>query len=177
MQHVLHSGYHCIQIEDNRIDSLFATEQEKLPGQPGSALAGVLYLLGILGGWTFRSGLPCDQITIPQYDGQNVVEIMRNSAGELAYDLHFLCLNKLLLQFLPFVGALLDLRVEQSYFLLRLSPLRDVTNIALDHLSVSRQVNVAHELHGNLTSIMCFQRKIVVAHITMLKKLDELGLV
>ena len=73
--------------------------------------------------------------------------------------------------------ALLQLRVEDTYLIFRPFALRDVANVALDHVARTGLIHVADKLHGNLAAVLRFQRQVFVADIPVLLQLLELGLV
>ena len=76
-----------------------------------------------------------------------------------------------------FDDALLQFRVEDADFILRPFALRDVADVALDHIAVAGLIHVADKFHGNLATVSRFQRQVFGADIPLLVQLLELGLV
>src|ERR1700733_13690535 len=70
--------------------------------------------------------------------------------------------------------TLLQIRVETMNFILRALALRNVTNVALNHLPITRLIDVADELYGNVAVIHRFQRQVFIPDITVfLKSLEH----
>jgi hypothetical protein len=67
-----------------------------------------------------------------------------------------------------FDDALLKGFVETLYFICRVFPLRDVTDVALNHLFVAGLIHVADKLHGNAAAIARFQWQIFIPDTTWL---------
>jgi len=85
------------QVQFLGLDQLPPAEGQQLPGQagrPGGGLADLVcrFLL------QWAELCPGQQRGMALDDGQNIIEIVRNSAGELAYGFHLLRLSKLLFQ-------------------------------------------------------------------------------
>ncbi len=55
--------------------------------------------------------------------------------------------------------------------------LRDLADVALDHVAVTRLIHVADKLHGNLAPRFRFQRQICIANIPILLQSFEHGFV
>ena len=79
------------------LNELATAEREQLPGQPGGAFGGLNDLFGRFSGRFTKIGCR-QQRGMPLNDGENVVEIMRDTARELADGLHLLRLAQLFLQ-------------------------------------------------------------------------------
>ena len=79
------------------LDELAAAEREQLAGQSGGALGGLRDLLRGARAGVVHVGHP-QKRRVAVNDGEDVVEIVGNPAGELADGLHFLRLAELLLQ-------------------------------------------------------------------------------
>jgi hypothetical protein len=69
---------------------LFAAEGQKLAGQIGGAEPRIEYLLHPLSRRLANFRMIEKQLAASHDDGQNVIQIMRNSARELPHYLHFL---------------------------------------------------------------------------------------
>ncbi len=67
-----------------------------------------------------------------------------------------------------FDDALLQFRVQTANLLFRVFALRDVANIALDHVAVAGLIHVADKLHGDVAAIPRFQRQVFIADIPFL---------
>ena len=76
-----------------------------------------------------------------------------------------------------FGNPLLQLRVEIADLFLHPFALRDVADVALDHVAVAGLIHVADKLHGNLAAVFRFQRQVFVEDIALLVQLLEPGLI
>src|ERR1700692_1871079 len=88
---------------------MFATEDQELPGQPGSPLRRVPDLLDVFSHRTLIAKVRSNQIAVTNDDRQDVVEVMGHAADELSDHFHFLGLNKMRYQppaFGPFIDIL-----------------------------------------------------------------------
>ena len=80
-----------VQVEDLRLQHLLAAEGEQLRRQPARALAGLPDLLEIgRHAPTSLAHLLERELAVAEDDGEQVVEIVGDAAGELADRLHFL---------------------------------------------------------------------------------------
>ena len=91
-----HVGHDRVQVEQRRLDDLLAAEGQQLAGEPGGARARLLDLCDV--------GLALDrpveigqqQLAVAQNHGQQIVEVVRDAAGQPADGFHLLRLLKLL---------------------------------------------------------------------------------
>ena len=96
-EHHVHVGNDGIQVEHARLQHLPAAEGEQLPRQRGGPRGGLLDLLGVAA--QPRVGVAADQkLAVAGDRGQQVVEVVRDAAGEAADRLHLLRLAQLYLQ-------------------------------------------------------------------------------
>ena len=97
-QHLFHVGDHHIQIQDLRLKHLAAAEGQQLLRQGGGAVPGLANLLH-RGAHrrVFREPAEHD-LAVTGNDRDQIIEVMRNPAGQPADGLHLLGLGKLLLQ-------------------------------------------------------------------------------
>ena len=99
-QHAIELADDGVEIDDARLDDLPAREQQQLAGQGGGALAGALDLLERRPVRMRRRDLAEDDVGVALHDGEQVVEVVRDAAGEPADRLHLLRLQELLLELL-----------------------------------------------------------------------------
>ena len=93
-EHLRHAADHAVEVERARVDNLLAAKSEQLAREAGGALGGLLDLVG--GGERLRiERRQAEQRGVAEDDGEDVVEIVRDAAGELADGLHFLRLAEL----------------------------------------------------------------------------------
>ena len=92
---------------------LSAAEGEQLPCQCRGPLGGRLDLLKVLADRFVRSDLIGQQFGVTQNGGEHVVEVVRDTTGQLADRLHFLRLAKLFLEPL-LLGDVLDNHFEHA---------------------------------------------------------------
>ena len=109
-QHDLGLECHGIQIQDPGLKDLFAAESEQLQGQGGGALARVADLDDILPVRFAQAGADQQQIGVAIDHGQQVIEIVRDAAGEPAQALQSLGLLQPRLQSHLALHPLPDLR-------------------------------------------------------------------
>ena len=102
-QHFGHVGDGFVQIQIARLQHFLPAEQKQLAGQRGGALGGCANLIGKFRLRRGKIAAALQQVGLHLDDRQNVVEIMRHAAGQLADALHFLRLAELAFQF-PLLG-------------------------------------------------------------------------
>ena len=68
-------------------------------------------------------------------------------------------------------------RIETANFSSALFTLRDIADVALDHLFVTGLIHVADKLHGNLAAIPRFQGQVFIADISVLLQPLQHGLI
>ena len=106
--HVLQLGQNVAELQHLGPQRLPAREGQQLAHQAGRPVAVLLDLHDVLEGRIGRPVVGQQQVGIAQDRGQDVVEVMRDAAGQLADGLHLLRLDEAFLQ-----GALLG-RVERE---------------------------------------------------------------
>ena len=89
-QHGLQLGDQRVQRQDLRLEELAPAEGQQLPGQVGGPLAGIPDLLDIGPDRVCRPQRLEDEIAVTQDPGEQVVEVMRDAAGEPADRFHLL---------------------------------------------------------------------------------------
>ena len=94
-QQVRQLDQHVADIEHARLQRLLAREGQQLPHEIGGAVAVLLDLHDVGEGRVARPEPHQQQVAEPDHRGQQVVEIMRDAAGELADRLHLLRLREL----------------------------------------------------------------------------------
>ena len=97
-EHLLHPGDALVQVQHLRLEHLLAAEREELPRQVRRALRRRPDLLDVGAKGLVGLEVAADQLRVAQDDGQQVVEVVRDAAGEPADGLHLLRLAELLLQ-------------------------------------------------------------------------------
>ena len=102
-------GNERVQGQDLRLEKLAPTEGQQLAGQMGGPLAGVLDLLDIGPDRVRGPELLEDKVGVAQDSGQQIVEVVRDAAGQPANRLHLLGPVDLFLQ--PGAGGLRGLRL------------------------------------------------------------------
>src|SRR5215831_10195204 len=107
LEHGLHARDDVVEIEDLGRQHLLAAEGEELAGESGCLIRRVPDALGVL-----AQGMPGrkaaeDEITVAAHDHEQVVEVVCDTARELAHRVHLLRLPKLVFA-LPerLIGAL-----------------------------------------------------------------------
>ena len=78
-----------------RIDPLAPRERQQLPRQGGAALGRELDRLCGARGFRILCGDRLQRLDVARHDHQQVVEVMRHAAGELAERIHLLRFGKL----------------------------------------------------------------------------------
>src|SRR5690606_35625266 len=92
---LVETGYDRVQIDRLRLQDLLTAECQELASQPGGPCRGVPDLLGIL---PQRIGLPQaieEELCVPLYRSEDIVEIMRHRTGQTPYRLHLLRVSEL----------------------------------------------------------------------------------
>src|SRR5205823_3247159 len=100
-EHFVRVADDFIQIERTSLHLLLATEGKQLARQVGGPLAGRIDLLQIVFRLPIEVLLIQDQVGVPHDNREDVVEIVRHAASQLAERLHFLRLPELLFDLLP----------------------------------------------------------------------------
>ena len=99
-QHAIHLADDRVQIDDARLDDLAPREEQQLAGEGGGALAGALDLLECRPVRMVGRDLAENDVGVALDDGQQVVEVVGDAAGEAADRLHLLRLQELLFELL-----------------------------------------------------------------------------
>ena len=97
-QQLLHADDFLADVDVSRHQWLLARECEQAPRQVRSALGGGRDALGDVVQFLVRRQLLGEVFRIAENDGQQIVEIMRDAAGELTHRLHFLGLGEFLVE-------------------------------------------------------------------------------
>ncbi len=97
-QQVRQLDQHVADIEHARLHRLLAREGQQLPHEIGGAVAVLLDLHDVGEGRVARPEPHQQQVAKPDHRRQQVVEIMRDAAGELSDRLHLLRLRELQLR-------------------------------------------------------------------------------
>jgi hypothetical protein len=87
---------------DIRSHHLFAARDEQLPSQSGGTLRSVSKSPRHISQWTLWAKIERDQIAVTDNYSENVIKVMRDTAGELADHFHFLRFHDLRFQLLAF---------------------------------------------------------------------------
>ena len=86
-----HSGASLDQhIDDHRIERLSATEGKKLLSQSRRAPSGGANFGDVISQSSFDLAFVQKQITVTEDGGQEIIEVVRDAAGQLAERFHFL---------------------------------------------------------------------------------------
>ena len=88
--HVFHAGQQAADLDRLRLERLAARERQQGAGQLGAALDAVHGVLDALLDLGQAVGAARDQLQVAADDLQQVVEVVRHAAGQLADGLHFL---------------------------------------------------------------------------------------
>ena len=107
LEQMRHFGHDVGQLEDLRAQRLLARESEQLPGQPGGAVRVRLDLLDVVIVAVAGRVAHHHQVAMAHDRGQDVVEVVRHAAGELADRLHLGRLRDLALE-LGFLAIVLE---------------------------------------------------------------------
>ena len=123
-EHPLHAGDDRVQVEDTRLEDLPAAECEQLLRQRRSAAAGLPDLLGAFAPRVAFGQLGEQQLAVARDGRQQVVEIVRDAAGQPAHGLHLLRLQELLLE--PTAFGHVEYGAEQDLLAILVGDERDV---------------------------------------------------
>jgi hypothetical protein len=107
LQHRHDRGDHLVQVEHGWLEHLLPREREQLPRELRGALDGALDLVELLGAGA-RADARTGHLAVPGHHRQQVVEVVRHAAGELAHRLHLLRLTELALEPLTLADVLGD---------------------------------------------------------------------
>ena len=99
-KHAIHVPQRARQIHDARLQHLLAGEGQDLLGQRSGSLARGANLSEAAVRRVFRRDPPEKKIAVPQDDGEEVVEIMRDAAGQAAHGFHLDGLPQILFELL-----------------------------------------------------------------------------
>ena len=94
-QHRLEAGHEAIELQDHRLQDLLAAEGRELSGEPGGALARLLDLEHVGALRIVGVHVAQQHLAEPEDGRQQVVEVVRDAAGQLTDDLQFLGLPEL----------------------------------------------------------------------------------
>ena len=97
-RHPRHRANRLIDVERDRLEDLLAAEGEQLARQRRRAIGGVQDLVHLRGHRRVRLDAVRHQLGIAADRGQQVVEVVRDAAGEPADRLHLLGLAQLILE-------------------------------------------------------------------------------
>jgi hypothetical protein len=106
LQHLVHAADGLVQIDHARLPHLLATEREQLLGQLARAPPGARDLLDIGAQRVLRPQAARDQRGVTQDHRQQVVEVVRDAAGELPDRIHLLRLAQLFFEAAAIVDVL-----------------------------------------------------------------------
>ena len=110
-QQVGHAPNDVVEVDDGRFERLFPREREQAVGQFTAAFRRPESIVEVFPSLGIAAHALFQQLQIADDDGEQVVEIVRDAAGELAHGLHLLRLAELLLH-LPTLGDVLLHRDE-----------------------------------------------------------------
>ena len=105
-----------VEVEHARLEHLPAREREQLPGERGGLLARARDLLDLRPERVVRGEPAEDEVAVAVHDGEDVVEVVGDAAGEAADRVHLLRLP--------------ELRLEARALLLGAAALGDVADVA-----------------------------------------------
>ena len=97
-QHRLHAAHDLVQIDDAGLHDLLPAEGEELPGQGGGPVGGLLHQLDVAAKRTLGRELEQQQLAPAGDDGEQVVEVVRDPAGEPPDRFHLLGVTELRLE-------------------------------------------------------------------------------
>src|ERR1044072_50858 len=89
-----------VHFDHLRCERMLPAEGKKLGGEDGGAAGGTSNFADVTGDLAFHANLVEKQIAVAQDRGEEIIEVVRHSAGELAERLHVWRPNELLLQLL-----------------------------------------------------------------------------
>ena len=94
-QHRSDAVDHAVQVDHGRLHHLLAAEREQLAGELGGGSAAGLHLAHARGGADSHGHPPGDQLAVAEDHGEQVVEVVRDAAGQLPDRFHLLRLPQL----------------------------------------------------------------------------------
>ena len=103
-----------VEVYDFRLDHLPAAEGQELARQTGGALAGPLDFLDVVSQRIVGRHAQQQQFRASHHHAEQVVEVVRDSAGQAPDGFHFLRLAQLIFELL-LVGNILDSRKNTRY--------------------------------------------------------------
>ncbi|MFT3766272.1 MAG: hypothetical protein QM820_12285 [Minicystis sp.] len=120
-EHAAHLGHGSVDVHLAHLEDLAPAEGQELTGQAAGALAGVEDDLGVAAHRTLLLHRAEDALAAAVDDGEQVVEVVGDAAGELADDLHLLGLVQVFLEPLALghVGGHDDDAIDVFWSLLR----------------------------------------------------------
>src|SRR6185503_10441981 len=101
-QHLVNFSNHRVQVQYLRRGDLLSTERQQLPRQAAASFACLLDLFDVGKDARLDIGPSEEQLAVTENGGQQIVEVVRDSAGQLADRLHLLRLEELSFQPLLF---------------------------------------------------------------------------
>ncbi len=97
-QHAVHFSHDDVEVQDLGLEHLAAAVGEQLAGEPGRPLRRLADLFHIAAHRVPGRQVAQQQLRVAEDRREQVVEVVRDAAGELAHRLHFLRLAELLLE-------------------------------------------------------------------------------
>ncbi len=95
LQHLVHVRQHPVDVEHLALHHLPAAEREQLPRQHRGRLPGAVHLQDVGADRMVLAELLDHELAVPEDAGEQVVEVVRDAAGELADRFHLLRLAEL----------------------------------------------------------------------------------
>ena len=89
-----------VQIEDAILERLAAAEGEELAGEGAGALGGALNFGDLVCDGAFHGSGAEEEIAVAENGGEEIIEVVRDAAGELAEGFHLLRTDHLIVQLL-----------------------------------------------------------------------------
>ena len=140
-RHARHAADDLVEVERDRLQHLLAAERQQLPRQRGGAIGGVQDLVDLRGHRRIVLDAMRHQLGVAANRGQQVVEVVRDAAGEAADRFHLLRLAQLILE-LHAIADVVHGREDRAL----VAELGDrAERFDLDHLAV-----LADAAHGQL---------------------------
>ena len=97
LQHGLHAGHDAVELQHLGREHLLAAEGEELARQGGRLVRRLADALGVLAQGVDRGQAPEHQVAVAADDHEQVVEVVRDTARELAHRVHLLRLPEMVL--------------------------------------------------------------------------------
>ena len=94
----LELGDDRIHFEHVRHEGMLATEGEELRGERGCATRGIPNFADVICHCALHAHFVQEQVAIAEDGGEEIIEVVRHAAGELAEGFHFLRARKLVMQ-------------------------------------------------------------------------------